>query len=297
MSNVAVIGLGNMGRPMAERLAAAGFGVVGFDVSEAAREAAADAGLRVAADIASALDGAEVALTMLPNAEILRRVASDVLAGATPPALWIDCSTVDIETARAVSAQAAATGVAALDAPVSGGVGGATAGTLTFMVGGPEPAMADAKPYFDAMGARAVHCGASGAGQAAKVCNNMILGVSMLAVSEAFALADGVGLSREALFDVASTSSGQCWSLTTYCPVPGVGPETSADRGYAPGFAATLMLKDLALSQEAAAAAGAQTPLGARALELYEAFVAQDDAALDFSAVAPWLAAGRAPTR
>lgn len=197
----------------------------------------------------------------------------------------IECSTIDVGSARAVNAMARDAGMEQVDAPVSGGVGGAVAGTLTFMVGGEVATFTRAEPILAAMGGRIVHCGAAGAGQSAKICNNMILGISMIAVSEAFALADGLGLSRQALFDVASTASGQCWSLTSYCPVPGPVPTSPANRGYIPGFAAGLMLKDLRLSQEAAAATGAATALGAHAMRLYQQFVEAGGAAQDFSAI------------
>jgi 3-hydroxyisobutyrate dehydrogenase len=225
---------------------------------------------------------------MLPNGEILARVAAEVIPAMSPGAAFIDCSTVDVASARAVAEKAAAAGLLPVDAPVSGGVGGAAAGTLTFMAGGSPEAFAKAQPLFDVMGARAVHCGPAGNGQAAKICNNMILGVTMIATCEAFALADKLGLDRQAMFDVVSTSSGQSWSMTTYCPAPGIGPKSPADNGYAPGFAADLMLKDLRLSQQAAEAADADTPMGARAADLYAAFVEQEDGrGRDFSAMLP----------
>jgi 3-hydroxyisobutyrate dehydrogenase len=200
----------------------------------------------------------------------------------------LDCSTVDVASARAVAEDAAAAGGLSLDAPVSGGVGGAEAGTLTFMVGGPDAAFAKAGPLFEVMGQKAVHCGPAGNGQAAKICNNMILGITMIGTCEAFALADKLGLDRQAMFDVVSTSSGQSWSMTTYCPAPGVGPKSPADNGYQPGFAADLMLKDLRLSQQAAEAADADTPLGRAATALYATFVEQEDGAgRDFSAMLP----------
>jgi 3-hydroxyisobutyrate dehydrogenase len=213
-----------------------------------------------------------------------------VTAGAAGAA-YIDCTTIDVESARAVAAEAAAAGLLAVDAPVSGGTGGAAAGTLTFMAGGSPAAFEKARPLFDVMGARAVHCGGAGSGQAAKICNNMILGISMIGVCEAFALAQKLGLDPHSLYDVVSTSSGSCWSVTTYCPVPGVGPTSPADNDYRPGFAADLMLKDLDLSQQAAAAADAATPLGAHAAELYANFLAEGGKGRDFSAVLPWLAA------
>ena len=280
---IAFIGLGNMGAPMARNLAGAGHEVTGFDTAAPMPEgvAAADSAPRAAA-------GAEVVITMLPDGDILRAVASEVIPAMAPGAILLDCSTVDVESARAVADEAARAGLAALDAPVSGGVGGAEAGTLTFMVGGTEDAFATARPLFDVMGQKAVHCGASGNGQAAKICNNMILGVTMIATCEAFALADKLGLDRQAMFDVVSTSSGQSWSMNTYCPAPGVGPTSPADNGYKPGFAAELMLKDLRLSQQAATAVDADTPMGARARDLYAQFVeAEDGRGKDFSAMLP----------
>ena len=280
---IAFIGLGNMGAPMARNLARAGHEVTGFDTAAPMPEgvAAADSAPRAAA-------GAEVVITMLPDGDILRAVASEVIPAMAPGAILLDCSTVDVESARAVADEAARAGLAALDAPVSGGVGGAEAGTLTFMVGGTEDAFATARPLFDVMGQKAVHCGASGNGQAAKICNNMILGVTMIATCEAFALADKLGLDRQAMFDVVSTSSGQSWSMNTYCPAPGVGPTSPADNGYRPGFAAELMLKDLRLSQQAATAVDADTPMGARARDLYAQFVeAEDGRGKDFSAMLP----------
>lgn len=281
--NIAFIGLGNMGAPMAANLAAAGHDVTGFDTVGTTAE-----GVTSAASAAEAVRGAQVVITMLPNGDILRAVAAEIVPEMDKGAIFLDCSTVDVASARAVAELAAAAGLGALDAPVSGGVGGATNGTLTFMVGGDADAFETAKPLFDVMGQKAVHCGASGNGQAAKICNNMILGATMIVTCEAFALADKLGLSREAMYDVVSTSSGQSWSMTTYCPAPGVGPQSPADNGYAPGFAADLMLKDLRLSQQAAEAARADTPLGQAATELYRQFVEEEDGAgRDFSAMLP----------
>ena len=280
---IGFIGLGNMGAPMAANLVAEGHEVTGFDVAGVTVPGAAQA--RSAAEAAS---GVEVMITMLPNGAILRSVAEEIMPAMAPGAVLLDCSTVDVESARAVAEQAQAAGLGALDAPVSGGIGGAATGTLTFMVGGSEEAFSTANPLFDIMGQKAVHCGPSGNGQAAKICNNMILGVTMIATCEAFALADKLGLSREAMFDVVSTSSGYSWSMNAYCPAPGVGPQSPADNGYKPGFAAELMLKDLGLSQQAAEAADADTPMGARALELYRAFVENEDGrGRDFSAMLP----------
>jgi 3-hydroxyisobutyrate dehydrogenase len=280
---IGFIGLGNMGAPMAANLVRAGHEVTGYDVT-----APCPAGVTPAASAAAAARGAEVVITMLPNGSILREVSKDVIPAMARGAAFVDCSTVDVESARAVAEMAEAAGLLPVDAPVSGGTGGAAAGTLTFMAGGSAEAFAMARPLFDVMGAKAVHCGPSGSGQAAKICNNMILGVTMVATCEAFALADRLGLSRQAMYDVVSTSSGQSWSLTTYCPAPGIGPKSPADTGYTPGFAADLMLKDLRLSQQAAEAAGADTPMGARATELYAAFVEEEDGrGRDFSAMLP----------
>jgi 3-hydroxyisobutyrate dehydrogenase len=280
---IGFIGLGNMGAPMAANLVKAGHDVTGFDVAAPCPE-----GVAPAASAAEAARGADVVVTMLPNGAILRAVADEILPAMSPGAGFVDCSTIDVETARAVAALAEAAGLLPVDAPVSGGVGGAAAGTLTFMAGGSPAACARAQPLFDVMGARAVHCGPSGNGQAAKICNNMILGVTMIATCEAFALADKLGLDRQAMFDVVSTSSGQSWSMNAYCPAPGIGPKSPADTGYRPGFAADLMLKDLRLSQQAAEAVDADTPMGARATELYRAFVEDEDGrGRDFSAMLP----------
>jgi 3-hydroxyisobutyrate dehydrogenase len=280
---IAVIGLGHMGAPMAANLVGAGHEVTGFDAAGITL-----AGVSPAPSAAAAATGAEVVLTMLPDGAILRRVAAEVIPAMTPGAVLLDCSTVDVDSARAVAAQAEAAGLLALDAPVSGGVGGASAGTLTFMVGGSEAGFARARPLFEVMGQKAVFCGPSGNGQAAKICNNMILGVTMIATCEAFALADKLGLSRQAMYDVVSTSSGSSWSMNVYCPAPGIGPASPADRGYVPGFSADLMLKDLRLSQQAAELADADTPMGARAADLYRIFVEEEDGCgRDFSAMLP----------
>ena len=286
---VAFIGLGNMGLPMARNLVAAGHKVTGFDVAGIALEGGGTAGT-----MAEAVDGAEVVVTMLPNGSILRDVAAGLVPLMAEGTVLLDCSTVDVGSARAVAEMADAKGVAAIDAPVSGGTSGAEAGTLTFMAGGSGEALAKVQPLLDVMGGRTVHCGEAGAGQAAKIRNNMILGVTMAATCEAIALADALGLDRQALFDVVSTSSGQSWSTTTYFPAPGVGPKSPADNGYRPGFAAALMLKDLRLSQQAAEAARAETPMGAAATELYRAFVEDEDGGpRDFSALLPRLEARR----
>lgn len=279
---IGFIGLGNMGAPMAANLVAAGHEVVGFDT------VARPDGMSIVKSAAEAAQGAEVVITMLPNGDILKAVAAEVIPVMSPGAVLLDCSTVDVASAREVAAQAEAAGLGALDAPVSGGVGGAQAGTLTFMVGGDETAFETAKPLFDIMGQKAVHCGPAGNGQAAKICNNMILGVTMIATCEAFALADKLGLDRQAMFDVVSTSSGYSWTMNAYCPAPGVGPQSPADNDYKPGFAADLMLKDLRLSQTAATDADADTPMGALAQALYARFVEDEDGAgRDFSAMLP----------
>ena len=280
---IGVIGLGNMGGPMAANLAAAGHRVTGFDLAAPMPE-----GVEKADSAAAAATGAEVVITMLPNGAILRSVADEVIPAMTAGAVLCDCSTVDVDSARAVAEQAEAAGLGALDAPVSGGVGGAQGGTLTFMVGGGAEAFATVEPLFAIMGQKAVHCGPAGAGQAAKICNNMILGATMIATCEAFALADKLGLDRQKMFDVVSTSSGQSWSMNTYCPAPGVGPTSPADNDYTPGFAAELMLKDLRLSQQAAETADADTPMGQLAARLYESFVEQEGGeGRDFSAMLP----------
>ena len=280
---IGFIGLGNMGAPMAANLAKTGHSVTGFDVAGVTVE-----GAGTASTAAEAATGADVVITMLPNGAILRSVAAEIIPAMTPGAVFLDCSTVDVESARAVAADAQAAGLSALDAPVSGGIGGATAGTLTFMIGGDEAGLAKTQPLFDIMGGKSVHCGPSGNGQAAKICNNMILGVTMIATCEAFALADKLGLDRQAMFDVVSTSSGYSWSMNAYCPAPGIGPQSPADNDYKPGFAAELMLKDLGLAQNAAEASDADTPMGAAALALYRQFVEDEDGrGRDFSAMLP----------
>ena len=284
---IGFIGLGNMGAPMAANLVAAGHEVTGFDVA-----GVEVAGARMAANAPEAASGAEVVITMLPDGPILRIVAAKVIPAMDTGAVLLDCSTVDVDSARDVARDARAAGLSALDAPVSGGVGGASAGTLTFMVGGDEAGVRTAAELFEIMGQKFVHCGPSGNGQSAKVCNNMILGATMAVTCEAFALADKLGLDRQAMFDVVSTSSGSSWSMTTYCPAPGVGPVSPADNDYTPGFAADLMLKDLRLAQQAAETADADTPLGQAARDLYAQFVEDEDGAgRDFSAMLPRLVA------
>ncbi len=280
---VGFIGLGNMGAPMARNLATAGHDVTGFDLAAPCPE-----GVTATDSALAAASGADVVLTMLPNGDILRQVAGEVIPAMQAGAILLDCSTVDVESARAVATQAEAAGLSAVDAPVSGGVGGADAGTLTFMAGGDTAAFETVSPLFDIMGQKAVHCGPSGNGQAAKICNNMILGATMIATCEAFALADKLGLDRQSMFDVVSTSSGYSWSMNAYCPAPGVGPTSPADNDYKPGFAADLMLKDLRLSQQAADAADADTPMGRKARDLYAQFVeAEGGKGMDFSAMLP----------
>ncbi len=280
---IGFIGLGNMGGPMAANLAKAGHEVTGFDTVPVTVD-----GVALADNVQDTVRAADVVITMLPNGQILRSVAAQIIPDMQAGAGFVDCSTVDVDSARAVADEAAAAGLLPVDAPVSGGVGGAAAGTLTFMAGGSAAAFAKAQPLFDIMGQKAVHCGEAGAGQAAKICNNMILGVTMIATCEAFALADKLGLDRQKMFDVVSTSSGYSWTMNAYCPAPGVGPQSPADNDYQPGFAADLMLKDLRLSQQAAESADADTPMGQLAQALYQQFVEQEDGAgRDFSAMLP----------
>jgi 3-hydroxyisobutyrate dehydrogenase len=272
-----------MGAPMAANLAKAGHHVTGFDTANVKLD-----GVEIAASAQEAAKGRDVVITMLPNGAILRTVAEQIIPAMDKGATLVDCSTVDVQSARAVAEQASAAGLGFVDAPVSGGTVGAEAGTLTFMAGGSDNAFEVARPLFDIMGQKAVHCGDAGAGQAAKICNNMILGITMIGTCEAFALADKLGLDRQKMFDVVSTSSGYSWSMNAYCPAPGVGPKSPADNDYKPGFAAELMLKDLRLSQQAAEAANADTPLGQAATALYETFVeAEDGKGRDFSAMLP----------
>ena len=279
---IGFVGLGNMGAPMAANLVQAGHEVTGFDT------AARPDGLRMVATAAEAAQDADIVITMLPHGAIVKAVVEQIIPVMAQGAVLCDCSTVEVETARWVWEKTQAAGLFAADAPVSGGIGGAVAGTLTFMVGAEETTFARLEPVLARMGKRIVHCGGPGAGQAAKICNNMILGVTMLATCEAFALADKLGLDRQKMFDVVSTSSGSSWSMNTYCPAPGVGPRSPADNGYKPGFAAELMLKDLSLSQAAAEACDADTPMGALARDLYQRFVEQEDGrGKDFSAMLP----------
>ncbi len=285
MTNIAFIGLGNMGGPMAANLVKAGHAVTGFDLSPASCDQARADGVGIAASTTDAVREAEIVVTMLPAGRHVLSVWTDILPAVKDGTLLIDCSTIDVESARKAHGLAQERGLMSLDAPVSGGVGGAKGATLTFMAGGTKQAFDQAELILSRMGKKVVHCGEAGAGQAAKICNNMILGISMIGVAEAFVLGEKLGLSHQALFDVASTSSGQCWSLTTYCPVPGPVPASPANNDYKPGFAAALMLKDLRLAQVAALASGASTPLGAEAAQLYALFNNAGHDGDDFSGI------------
>ena len=286
MAKIGFIGLGNMGLPMAGNLVKKGHEVKGFDVVAGNIEKAAARGVKAAASAREAASGVQAVVTMLPaGKDTLAVWGGGMLEGASPGTLIIDSSTIDVASARAAHKLAAEAGMPSLDAPVSGGVGGAEAATLTFMCGGTKDAFAAAQPILEAMGKKVVHCGDAGAGQAAKICNNMMLGISMIGVCEAFTLAEKLGLSHQALFDVASTSSGQCWALTSYCPVPGPVPGAPSNNEYKPGFASALMLKDLKLAQEAASAAGASTPLGAAAAQLFGLHNAWGEGRADFSGI------------
>ncbi|HXQ51910.1 MAG TPA: 3-hydroxyisobutyrate dehydrogenase [Stellaceae bacterium] len=294
---IGFIGLGNMGGPMAANLAKAGHRVAGYDVAPAGVARLAMAGGEGAASIAAAVAGAELVLTMLPAGAEVRAVydgAGGVLAAAEAGALLIDCSTIDVATARAVAEGAARRGFDMLDAPVSGGVAGAAGATLTFMVGGSEAGFGRAEPVLRATGKTIIHAGPAGNGQAAKICNNLMLGISMIAVSEAFGLADRLGLERQKLYDISAKSSGQCWSLTSYCPAPGPVPAAPSNRDYAPGFTAVMMLKDLKLARDAAADTGASSPLGAEAARLYQRLAEAGLGAKDFSVMFRFLADGLA---
>ncbi|CAN5658154.1 3-hydroxyisobutyrate dehydrogenase [soil metagenome] len=286
MARVAFIGLGNMGGGMAANLAKNGHDVRAFDLSAEALDKARAAGCLPVESAAAACDGVEAVVTMLPAGTHVEAVYNDSVFGVAPPAaILIDCSTIDVATAKRVGEAALVKGLTMVDAPVSGGIAAANAGTLTFMVGGSAEAFDRAEPFLSDMGKAVIHAGGSGAGQAAKICNNMLLGAEMIATCEAFALAEKLGLDLQKFYDIASVSSGQSWSMTSYCPVPGVGPETPADRDYQGGFATALMLKDLRLAMGAARDVGADTPMGARAAELYEAFAAAGHGGLDFSAI------------
>ncbi len=283
---IAFIGLGNMGGGMAANLVKAGHSVSAFDLSEAALAKAADNDCTPFTSVREAVAEADAVVSMLPNGAIVERVYEDDVIGQAPThAILIDCSTIDVETARTVNGYAANQGYAMVDAPVSGGIAAANGGTLTFMVGGAQDAFERAEPILSAMGKAVIHAGATGAGQAAKICNNMLLGASMIATCETFKLAERLGLDLQTFYDISSKASGQNWSMTSYCPVPGVGPQSPADNDYQGGFATALMLKDLKLAMEAAQSADAETPMGARATELYAAFVEAGQGGLDFSAI------------
>jgi len=288
MSKIAFIGLGNMGLPMAKNLVAAGHDVTGYDLSDAAKAGLQESGGKVADTIAAAVADAEIIVSMLPAGKHVTAVytkSDGVIANATAGALLIDSSTIDVDTARAVSAEAEAAGLAMVDAPVSGGVGGAAAGTLTFMVGGTDEAYQAAKPVLDVMGQNIFHAGGSGNGQVAKICNNMLLGISMIGTAEAFMLGEKLGLDAQTFFDISSTASGQCWSMTSYCPAPGPVPSSPANNDYQAGFTAAMMLKDLMLAQEASSSAEASTPMGQRAAELYTQMAEAGHDGLDFSGI------------
>jgi 3-hydroxyisobutyrate dehydrogenase len=293
MARIGFIGLGNMGLPMVRNLLKAGHEVIAFDVVARAVDAAATAGAGAARSAAEATAAAELVITMLPEGRHVREVylgAGGVIAAVAEGVLLIDCSTIDVATARAVWQAAADRGLEMVDAPVSGGVAGAVNATLTFMVGGEASAVAKARPILEKLGATIVHTGPSGSGQAAKICNNMMLAISMIGVAEAFTMAERLGLSAEALFQVASRSSGQSWALTSYCPVPGLVPSSPANRAYQAGFTAAMMAKDLRLAQDAANSVDATTPLGSEARNLYALFKGKGHGELDFSAIIKMIA-------
>ena len=284
MTTIGFIGLGNMGLPMAKNLLGAGYAVTGFDLSGDAVSALASSGGTAVSTAAEAAAAADIVVTMLPAGPQVRAVyGNDVIPNAKAGALFVDCSTIDVESARDVANQARDAGFEMIDAPVSGGTGGAEAGTLTFMIGGGDAAVAQARPLFEVMGKTIVHCGGSGNGQVAKICNNMILGVSMNAVCEAFVMAERLGLDAQTLYDVTSTSSAQCWAITTYCPVPGPVPTSPANRDYAPGFTAAMMMKDLGLADKAAETAGVDSKLGRAAFERLKNYVETGGGDADFS--------------
>ncbi|MEN2986961.1 3-hydroxyisobutyrate dehydrogenase [Tistrella sp. BH-R2-4] len=288
MATIGFIGLGNMGGPMALNLLKAGHALKGFDLSDEAVQRIVDAGGSKAASANEAATDVDVVVSMLPAGRHVKGVYlgdDGILAASRPGTLFIDCSTIDVDSAREVIAAAEAAGRPMVDAPVSGGVGGAAAGTLTFMVGGTADAFAKAQPFLEKMGRKIVHAGGAGNGQAAKICNNMLLGISMIGVCEAFALAEKLGVEHQTLFDISSTASGQCWSLTTYCPVPGPVPTSPANNDYKPGFAVDMMLKDLKLAQDAAGSSGAATPLGAAAAALYQQYADAGQGGADFSGI------------
>lgn len=280
---IGFIGLGNMGAPMAHNLAKAGFEVVGFDTQDVKVDL-----IKIVSTSKECVSNSDVVITMLPNGKILKSVVTKIIQHMKHESIFLDCSTIDVESAKSVAEISEGYGIIPLDAPVSGGIGGAEAGTLTFMVGGPIEGFNRAKKLFDIMGQKAVHCGNSGNGQAAKICNNMILGATMIATCEAFSLADKLGLERQSMFDVVSTSSGYSWSMNAYCPAPGIGPNSPSDNNYIPGFSSDLMLKDLTLSQISAKAVDADTPMGNLAMKLYKTFVEKENGSgKDFSAMLP----------
>ena len=296
MATIGFIGLGNMGLPMARNLLAKGHTVAGFDLADKAVAALAEAGGQAASSPVAAVDGAEIVVTALPAAQHVKAVylgEDGILAAARPGTAFVDCSTIDVATAREVIAAADAAGMKMVDSPMSGGVGGATAGTLTFMVGGSDEALAAARPALEAMGKNIRHAGGAGAGSAAKICNNMMLAVQMIAVAEGFSLAEKLGLDAQRLYDISSTATARCWSLNDYCPAPGPVPAAPSNRDYQPGFAAALMLKDLRIAMQAAQAAGAATPLGAHATQIYTMMELAGQSGLDFSGVIRFLAGAR----
>ena len=284
MTTIAFLGLGNMGGPMAANLVNAGYAVRGFDPVAAAQEAAVDKGVTVLGSAAEAVKGADVVITMLPNGTLVKQCYGDVMGSAKKGALFIDSSTISVDDAREINALATGRGFAQLDAPVSGGVKGAVAGTLAFMVGGESDALEQGRAALEPMAGKIIHCGASGAGQAAKLCNNMLLAVQQIAVGEAFVLAEKLGLSAQSLFDVITGATGNCWAIHTNCPVPGPVPASPANNAFKPGFATALMNKDLGLAMAAVSSTGASAPLGSHAAQIYAAFAAEH-ADLDFSAV------------
>ncbi|KPP82792.1 MAG: 3-hydroxyisobutyrate dehydrogenase [Oceanicaulis sp. HLUCCA04] len=296
MAVIAFIGLGNMGSGMAVNLVKAGHEVRGFDLNQDAVAALAGAGGSAAGSILEALDGSDAVVTMLPAGKHVRGVyegEEGILAHVKPDAVLMDCSTIDVDSARAVGEAASKAGIKFVDAPVSGGVAAAEGGTLTFMVGGPEEAFEAAKPFLENMGKAVIRAGDAGAGQAAKICNNMLLGIHMIGTCEAFVLAQKLGLDPQRFFDIASKASGQSWSMTSYCPVPGPVPAAPSNRGYKPGFAAPMMLKDLRLAMETAKSADAAIPLGAHAERLYTLFIESGGSEKDFSGIIEMIAANR----
>ena len=285
MATIGFIGLGNMGLPMSGNLVKAGHRVAAFDIVAANIEAAANAGVSGVQSAAAAVEGADVVVTMLPAGKHVLEVYDGVLSTAKSGALFIDSSTIDVADARKAHEMAAANGMLSLDAPVSGGVGGAEGGTLTFMAGGTDASFKAAEPILEAMGKKIVHCGGNGAGQSAKICNNMILAVTMIGVAEGFCLGEKLGLTHQALFDVVSTATGSCWAINNYCPVPGPVPASPANNDFKPGFATALMAKDLTLAQNAALETGATTPMGAEAAHLYRLYMSTGSGDTDFSSI------------